>query len=72
MPLEFFHIFSYTLIKEILPHMTQLGSGWQNVERHLETDRTNEGTGVSKHYDDVIMGAMASRITSLTIAYSTA
>ena len=24
-----------------------------------------------KHYDDVIMGAMASQITSLTIVYST-
>ena len=31
----------------------------------------NTLNGISKHYSDVIMGAMASQITSLTIVYST-
>ena len=65
MPLELFHIFSYMLIKEILPHMIQLGSGWLNMLSGTwrQTELTRD--------DDVIMGAMASQITSLTIVYST-
>ena len=31
----------------------------------------NRGPGLSEHYSDVIMGVMASQITSLTIVYST-
>ena len=38
---------------------------------HLKCRLWNGGKFVSAHYDDVIMGAIASQITSLTIAYST-
>ena len=40
-----------------------------NVQRVQQ--RTKTWNGMTQHYDDVIMGAMASQITSLTIVYST-
>ena len=40
---------------------------WTYSKRRPKTISIN----IEKHYDDVIMGAMASQITSLTIVYST-
>ena len=37
----------------------------------FEIDPSKQSASYVRHYDDVIMGAMASQITSLTIAYST-
>ena len=47
------------------------------IASHPDLPETNQSNGVKKvsndssHYSDVIMGAMASQITSLTIVYST-
>ena len=45
----------------------------QNIQSRLWgfTEYTGRLRGPVYHYDDVIMGTMASQITSLTIVYST-
>ena len=42
-----------------------------NPHPHHPADHTWRGMCVAWHYNDVIMGAVASQITSLTIVYST-
>ena len=55
----------------------KLNDGTTTDNKNLISNKFNEfflniGPNlVNGHYDDVIMGAMASQITSLTIAYST-
>ena len=40
-------------------------------DHRLNTSQLNDKIGSHRHYDDVIMGPIASQITSLTIVYST-
>ena len=56
-------------------HMTITRFHWNNKLRYLwgcrNKDLISDWESISFHYNSVIMGAMASQITSLTIVYST-
>ena len=40
-------------------------------DKHFALHNNDSHYGVPKHYNDIIMGAMTSQITSLTLVYST-
>ena len=62
--------------KEQTTHKIKMNSGTQHltlkVKSHLQNQQKwRNTTSSTEHYGDVIMGATASQITSLTIVYST-
>ena len=53
----------------VIQHYTQIW--WWKSETFLQKHNTSGNVKMVRHYSDVIMGAMASQITSLTIVCST-
>ena len=61
---------SYALIGRILFSLLHLCPHYRALSKLCVQYQTIEGNKISQHYNGVIIGAIASQITSLTIVYS--